>query len=606
MSSSTTASYQERLELIRTCEGLRPNRDVPVRWSFDWEMQVQQHKNDSRAAENHYRTFPLALGTILRKFGVQELLIQFSKGIWDDSYGMPSWWGAPPGVEVWVRLPRNVALEAWKGLRKSLAGLLCVSLDLLDEESMYEPGVTAMPGAGSYPGAGAGGSSESSSGQDGSVLLRASLPREAVCTENLSPLLKLLPCRSKAGLSTLLRPTRFFGSSFYSLSLQARMEWEEGSEGAPQASAASLQLAALAYFPPPNPTGPYSLQALLTGARDEAEPPAATTGDGIPRDDLCPVAEATVVAVRSPCSCTNGAFTQELPILDIDSLKSLPLSVALAPSSGFAFTLGSNTSTAKLDLGCAHEHGVRVEHFLSGRGGGGGMQGASISHITNTYDAPIKAVYSEPVKHFMVPLFSTLRVAVVPEIVTEYLEQSNTSAAAHQETQEMIRPDAGVSAGDMRFTVGDALSVLEIDLELPPHSTAVIGFQFIKKFMAAEHYPADPARGFDTLAPVVAVLPVATTGVKLDVQISPGAPAAAVAVDYIYGQAALLDLPQPDLSMPFNVITLSSTLMALLLGMALNALVRKSDGKEQPSSLKGKLAALIASLRRRKPKVKDE
>lgn len=41
--------------------------------------------------------------------------------------------------------------------------------------------------------------------------LRALLPHEAVCTENLTPWLRLLPCGDQAGLASLLRhrPTVF-------------------------------------------------------------------------------------------------------------------------------------------------------------------------------------------------------------------------------------------------------------------------------------------------------------------------------------------------------------------------------------------------------------
>ncbi len=42
----------------------------------------------------------------------------------------------------------------------------------------------------------------------------AVLPREAVCTENLTPWLKLLPCRDAAGLASLLaNRQRLFASS---------------------------------------------------------------------------------------------------------------------------------------------------------------------------------------------------------------------------------------------------------------------------------------------------------------------------------------------------------------------------------------------------------
>jgi Gpi16 subunit, GPI transamidase component len=46
-----------------------------------------------------------------------------------------------------------------------------------------------------------------------------------------------------------------------------------------------------------------------------------------------------------------------------------------------------------------------------------------------------------------------------------------------------------------------------------------------------------------------------------------------------YSSGALLDLPQPDFSMPFNVITLTCTLVAFFVGTAINVLIRKSEWK---------------------------
>ena len=43
------------------------------------------------------------------------------------------------------------------------------------------------------------------------------LPREAVCTENLTPWLRLLPCRGAAGLSALLHGPTVFSSPYTSL-----------------------------------------------------------------------------------------------------------------------------------------------------------------------------------------------------------------------------------------------------------------------------------------------------------------------------------------------------------------------------------------------------
>ena len=47
----------------------------------------------------------------------------------------------------------------------------------------------------------------------------ASLPDETVCTENLTPWKKLLPCYSKSGLSSLLNSVFILNSNYFSLSV---------------------------------------------------------------------------------------------------------------------------------------------------------------------------------------------------------------------------------------------------------------------------------------------------------------------------------------------------------------------------------------------------
>lgn len=53
-------------------------------------------------------------------------------------------------------------------------------------------------------------------------LLHGSLPREVVCTENLTPFLKLLPCKGKAGISSLLDGHKLFDASWQSMSIDVR------------------------------------------------------------------------------------------------------------------------------------------------------------------------------------------------------------------------------------------------------------------------------------------------------------------------------------------------------------------------------------------------
>jgi len=53
-------------------------------------------------------------------------------------------------------------------------------------------------------------------------LLHGTLPREVVCTENLTPFLKLLPCKGKAGIASLLDGHKLFDASWQTMAIDFR------------------------------------------------------------------------------------------------------------------------------------------------------------------------------------------------------------------------------------------------------------------------------------------------------------------------------------------------------------------------------------------------
>lgn len=61
-------------------------------------------------------------------------------------------------------------------------------------------------------------------------LLHGTLPREVVCTENLTPFLKLLPCKGKAGIASLLDGHKLFDSSWQSMAIDVKPVCPEGGE----------------------------------------------------------------------------------------------------------------------------------------------------------------------------------------------------------------------------------------------------------------------------------------------------------------------------------------------------------------------------------------
>ena len=115
-------------------------------------------------------------------------------------------------------------------------------------------------------------------------------------------------------------------------------------------------------------------------------------------------------------------------------------------------------------------------------------------------------------------------------------------------------------------------------LTLPPKSTLDISIDVIKPFLRYTEHPPDAQRGWD-LPPAVLVplLPANATLSAGHSQMSED-----TTVNFpirsprrMYTPVLLVDLATPDFSMPYNVIIMSCTLIALIFGMVFNLLTRK-------------------------------
>lgn len=106
--------------------------------------------------------------------------------------------------------------ERWEGTRNALAGLFCASLGTMDTQRTTAP-TRAFPPTGDLP---------ALPPPRTHRLRHAALPSEHVCTENLTPFLKLLPCPARAGAAALLAPHRVFDADWHGLGVHVR--WVAG------------------------------------------------------------------------------------------------------------------------------------------------------------------------------------------------------------------------------------------------------------------------------------------------------------------------------------------------------------------------------------------
>lgn len=221
-SISHASDYHEQLVL-------RPLQPSLLLASFNF----QSNTTVSSFEQQNFRYFPRSLGQILQHANTRELHLRFSLGRWDaESWGARPWGGAREGgtgVELWAWVEaetdeeyvypsrnENIANRCradgrWLTLTNALSGLFCASLNFIDSTRTIRPVMSFDP-VGNHP----------ISTAENLHLLHGTLPREVVCTENLTPFLKLLPCKGKAGISSLLDGHKLFDASWQSMSIDVQ------------------------------------------------------------------------------------------------------------------------------------------------------------------------------------------------------------------------------------------------------------------------------------------------------------------------------------------------------------------------------------------------
>jgi len=79
-------------------------------------------------------------------------------------------------------------------------------------------------------------------------LFHVAVPSDTVCTENLTPFLKLLPCKSSAGIASLLNPHRLFDADWHGLGIHVL--WHEPQNGTEGMGEVEVKLEVQAVFDP--------------------------------------------------------------------------------------------------------------------------------------------------------------------------------------------------------------------------------------------------------------------------------------------------------------------------------------------------------------------
>jgi len=222
--------------------------------------------------------------------------------------------------------------------------------------------------------------------------------------------------------------------------------------------------------------------------------------------------------------------------------------------------------------------------------GHGQERGGVQTLLTNpSLTCPVEFIYLESLPWFMKPYLHTLKAHITSQ------NQSIASSSSF-DTNDLIKEIYYRPALDRHRG-----TQLELRISVPPASTLTLTYDFDKAILRYTEYPPDANRGFD-VAPAIIRLISSSSAPSANTNTSnkPNSPANV----YLRTTSLLLPLPTPDFSMPYNVIILTSTVMALAFGNVFNLLVRRFVGADEVEgwdlgAVKGRVRGKALGLWRR-------
>ncbi|KAF9356591.1 hypothetical protein BGX26_005050 [Mortierella sp. AD094] len=545
---------------------LQPMNDGSVYSHFQFTTHIgtmmDEEKFDGPASNlfTHYNLFPRSIGQILHSFEVEELHLTFTQGRWQyDDWGYPLAPSAGTGVELWAWLndDKQQTNANWKGLTNTLSGLFCASLNFIDDTISIEPKMS-FRNEGLYNVHSVYDAATTNSTPP-RKLRYGSLPHENVCTENLTPWIKLLPCKSKAGIASLLKSHKLFDSRFYSMAVHVRPVCEDE---LCRVKSLEFTQTITAVFDVARRDGSHdwSLSGLFEREITQACPLASTSDliVHLPQTTEHPNQyELSPLPAQGIHTTGSGDDKQEIAVYDLKKVLG-----------GEPFQLSLRWENSRPKSVRSISPGFTAHRYFTGFGQ---ERGGLAIEIYNNNLEDTEAILLDTLPWYLKLYLHTFNVEVNGKPLEN--QKDVVKKMFYQQAVDRSRP-----------------AVLELALNLPAQSKVKFTISFDKVFLKYTEHPPDANRGFDVGYAVVTVpLPrqqgqIGYGGLdhlriyqERDASLVQGrGDRNADEKDKIrlYTETLLVSLPTPDFSMPYNVITLTCTVIALFFGSMFNLMMR--------------------------------
>lgn len=387
---------------------------------------------------------PRSLTEVITRFQVEELHLTLTEGQWrHHQWGYPVL-DAAPGAELYAWFSPDVADvdTQWKKLTSTLSGLFCASLNFIDNFNTVTPQMALWPmGA-------------VKSGQNVTSQLRyASLPREIVCTENLTPWKKLLPCESSRGFSSLLNSRMIHNTNYHSIGVHVRKICK--SNDCSETQLEIKQTVALVYDYDIINSKDWSFRKLF--------------GQGLP--GACPLSSESKIYIDITSNGTQP-FTLTLPpdniIVSQRGGSDTKLAVYNIKADGQMINIGAKHNS-KPDLPVSIPPPLHFNRYILGYGK---EFGGIVTELTNNCWTSINVVLLENAPWWLPIQLSSLRVNGQAEsslVLSQYYSPGRSRQKPYH---------------------------LELLIKLPPRSTTTVTIDFEFVFLKWQEYPPDANHGF--------------------------------------------------------------------------------------------------------------
>jgi phosphatidylinositol glycan class T len=484
-----------------------PNNDLSSIFRFVTTASVS-------TPDHSFLYIPLTIRQLLGD-KIEEFYLSMTTGFWRHNiWGVQPQNESPTGISLHVKFSNMSETEVdktWSILVKQVNGIFCSSILEMD------PSFTATP---MFDG----------STNDLKLYRYGHLSGEPLCTENIKPFLRLLPCKV-TGFSSLIDLKDVFATSFHTLSVSAKRVLTNGIY--------DWRVELFAHFVKSR------VQMIEKNIYSPLRIPLNS-------DLQCKIAERQVI-IHNLATAYSANFpekyTETPAMLDITNMIPNEKNMLMIRVNRTVSQSISNQHNSMFSFNIAHEK-------PDARGGILGTK------IVNNLDNEYSANYYHIIPWQLHIEISSLDFTCVTS------EQKSKGKIMEKSLEPSLirgRPTA-----------------ISLNLVLPPHSKCTLKLSFTNHLMTALSYPPDSNYGIFVPGPVLSIqleediyrqFSKVYGSFKSNEEESRSITNSKRTIQ-LHGEALLILLPVPDFSMPFNVICIVTTATGFLFGSTFNLAVK--------------------------------